>query len=1278
LNLYRLIAATLLCMVATVPLVAQIPMEGRSVPLQVTSAPAKKVFNQVIKTGENAIQTFDFELASPLEPNGYGLFVPNANDAYVYVNERPLEVDPVLFPNGLSYLIPEGYLVEGANSVRIWRAPEPVDGSVWVGTAVFALTSFEHRHFGAAMAQYITPKDPEKVRKAQLPSADQLKYDVLSYDLYLQPDMVAALNTNSTATKPPTRALSSRITSATVAITAQNVSGAPLTSFVVDFDRNLDQNSTLSPPSPAPITVSRIDRGPDTADLLGSSTFNDPEELITIPLSPAVPAGGTFTVRIGYSGYPSVEYTETYQDIAPPYCGNTHNGVAVVYTASQPYGARRWWPCKDVPEDKANSTIQRINVPTGTKTMSNGVLQSVVAGPDAGTETHTWVNNSPISTYLVTFHASNYVYSDATYTGLNGTTTMPVRHAIYPEQVGNEGNGAAGTVTVINVFRNLFGEYPFLDQKYGTATWNITYGIENQTATGMPAGASAGVGNGFTRRNVHELAHQWWGDSVTYANFDHLWLGEGFATYAEGLWDEFKPGGGPAGMVSHMNGASFKSNAMISPTTALVGPTGDRVLSQPAYERGAWVLHMLRHIVGDTAFFNGLKQYQQTFKHSVTYSSDFEAIMEAASGQNLDNFFQQWLYRTNTAAAPTFPRYAWTGAATESGGVYTVAVNVIQAQGGTIPFDNPVDVRVTASNGQQHTVLIPSNAFSTTTNIVTGTTVPVAIDIDPDSFVLKNTNRVSIRTVGLPNGQQGVAYTQVLSATGGTTPYVWSLGAGAPNWISLVSGTTLSGTPPAAGTYSIPITLTDNSSTQRTTTLQLKVSAAVGIPEVLINEVYYDNYGVTTDSGEYIELYNASGAPADISGWKVMLVDGSTGNAYSPSPITIPAATTLAAGDYYVIGNATTVNAAFPGAVDLNVDLNNILQDGRRGATPGPDAIVLKTAADVRVDSLNYSGSRPFAPSGSESSNALSEGGTGMVVSFALGTANNASLGRLPNGGDTNSNLRDFANIPLSPGSANSGGVTLPFSDTFDSGVNSAWRRSFQGLRTATAGSANVPSVAAPSPAGGSFMEVFDSTGGGDSAYLAGAWNQINFTGYIWIPQDVASNGWATGLGIATRNENGWFSYDSGYEVPNAFYLVYQNGPLGSQALSNGALPTVTGTLRFVAANGTPSLNVGPTSAQFTQLGSSTSVQKNAWNKFRMVFDVPNNKLYAAMNDSVVLYDGAIPSGNYNTSGGVTVGFRENHTGNPPNANVEGTWVDHIAVDTNTAVGSGVEDSFLY
>lgn len=430
-------------------------------------------------------------------------------------------------------------------------------------------------------------------------------------------------------------------------------------------------------------------------------------------------------------------------------------------------------------------------------------------------------------------------------------------------------------------------------------------------------------------------------------------------------------------------------------------------------------------------------------------------------------------------------------------------------------------------------------------------------------------------------------------------------------------------------------------------TLGLVASAPA---QVVINEFLYDPLTPATDAGEFIELYNPSASAVDISGYTVVLVNGANGVAYLTT--TIPAATSLAAGGYYVLGNATSVDANFgAGTVDQNVNYDNILQNG------GADAIVLRDSTSARIDSANVEADTAM-PAGADQAHAIAEGGMGRFVSPDA-TAAGTSGGRLPNGVDTGSNLQDFAPMFPTPGAANVG-ATLPITDSFTVAANAAWQRNFVGLPLQIVAGATDPGVA--STDGGNVMKNADLTGGGDANNINGAFSQINFTGEIFIPNDNAL-GWSTGLGIATRMEPNWFSNATTNGLENGFYLEYQNNTAATTITKLGA--THGGSAVFFQGQAAGTLNTGLITGYVnTPLGSpTTGVNKNAWNPFRLVFDKPSNLLYASLNNNV-LYAGPIPAGS-NNSGGITVGFREEHAGTPT-ATGEATYIDGITLDTNT------------
>ncbi|AXA36702.1 MAG: M1 family aminopeptidase [Candidatus Sumerlaea chitinivorans] len=748
---------------------------------------------------------------------GYGLRVVGLRPAEIEVNARRLDIEPLQRSDGWYYRVPEALLRVGVNEMVIRSSKATREGTLWDGTVMFSLDgSYEEIHFERAFAEGV-PK--------VAPPADpvQPKFDVLFYDCSWTPSMTASV-----------------LNAASVTVRARSLDSS-LTTCVLDFDSN-----------GGALAVSSVDSGPSTPLLPFSVDTANNKLRITLPAP--VPAGEEFQVRINYSGTPRPTGT-----FGAPYVRSTHGSppVAVVYTFSEPYGARQWWPCKDLPDDKATSSIQRITVPSGQgwQVVSNGRLAAVVN--NGATETWVWENRYPIATYLVSFCVSNYVYVSATYTSRDGTTTMPIRHAIYPENLSLEATGAAGTLQVMNFFADRFGEYPFLDEKYYTASHNSGAGMEHQTATSMPGGD---VQDGMQRRNVHELAHQWFGDKITPLTFDHLWLNEGFATYCEALWDEYK--WGRYQFWSRVNGWS------VSTTQAVVGPNSDNFSGAAVYRKGAWVLHMLRHVVGEQKFWEIMRTWAQhpAVSYGSAVSQDFEDVAEAVSGMDLTAFFSQWLYRTDSSNPPAQPTYRFHGSSSKSGSDWLLALNTTQVGSGT-PYVMPLDYEVVCQDHQTTTVRIQNSALSAVDTVNLGTSVPLEIDLDPDNWVLKYMG-LSLNTVSLGRIPVNKPFAYRLHASFGTTPYTWSGGSGLPPGLTLASSGLITGTPTATGLYTFSVTVTDGASASRSATLTVEVTSDP-LPEEVIVESRTSSGGLTPtpayqETGTFGNTTSKSGAPGTV------------------------------------------------------------------------------------------------------------------------------------------------------------------------------------------------------------------------------------------------------------------------------------------------------------------------------------------------------------------------------------------------------------------------------
>jgi aminopeptidase N len=308
------------------------------------------------------------------------------------------------------------------------------------------------------------------------------------------------------------------------------------------------------------------------------------------------------------------------------------NNSKIVYTISEPTFAPTWFVCDDDPSDKAFLDIEIIN-DSQFVSVSNGILKSV--NNFENEKSYHYKTIYPISTYLIAIYSAPYKNFEDTYYGISGRDSMQIKYFAFPEHFENAKTDFAEHKEMLKVFSKIFGEYPFIKEKYGVAEFLWNFGaMENQTITGIGYTFVSGR-NFFTDIYVHELAHQWWGNAVTLKTWDDIWLNEGFASYSEALYAEAKSG--KEALISKMN-SKFSEHF----SGKLYAP--NNLFGQTVYDKGAWVLHMLRFEIGDSSFFKSLRTYYDTFKYSNASVSDFKNICETVSGESLDKFFDQWIY----------------------------------------------------------------------------------------------------------------------------------------------------------------------------------------------------------------------------------------------------------------------------------------------------------------------------------------------------------------------------------------------------------------------------------------------------------------------------------------------------------------------------------------------------------------------------------------------------------------------------------------------------------
>lgn len=335
-------------------------------------------------------------------------------------------------------------------------------------------------------------------------------------------------------------------------------------------------------------------------------------------------------IEVFYHGDPSVnEYKGFSYDV--------HMTGPISWTLSEPYGAYGWWPCKQQLADKIDSFDMSIQVPKGNKAAGIGLLVAVDTLSDSSLIFH-WEHRYPLATYLAAVAVTNYE-EFTHYVTFHDGDSMPVLEYIYPEFMFIADTQAYRVEGMLILMDSLCGPYPFRSEKYGHAQWGRGGGMEHQTMSFMSD-------LDFSLM-AHELAHQWYGDKITCGSWQDIWLNEGFATYltavayehlsSRAAWEEY--------MNSTLTRATSETfgSVFVYDTTSV-----SRIFSgRLSYSKAAMVIHMLRWELGDDDFYKGLKDY--TAGADVCYefakTADLQFYMEQASGQNLDEFFDLWIYQ---------------------------------------------------------------------------------------------------------------------------------------------------------------------------------------------------------------------------------------------------------------------------------------------------------------------------------------------------------------------------------------------------------------------------------------------------------------------------------------------------------------------------------------------------------------------------------------------------------------------------------------------------------
>jgi hypothetical protein len=309
------------------------------------------------------------------------------------------------------------------------------------------------------------------------------------------------------------------------------------------------------------------------------------------------------------------------------------------YTVSEPFHSYLWWPCKQDLEDKADSAWINITTESTNLVASNGILKKETVAN--GKTRFEWKTNYPIAYYLITFSTGPYIPYE-THANLVGVSSpILIQTYVYDQNYLNDNKSEIDkTAKLIELFSEKFGPYPFAKEKYGHYTAPCNLGaLENQTMTMM---------NGYSFNLIaHELSHQWFGNNVTCANWQDIWLHEGFASYAESLANEFlvSKSEGINVIKNDQNSAlSSPDNCAYVPTSSLLDPFA--IFDGPnSYSKGATVLHMLRFEMGsDASFFSLLKEFHTKFSGKIATTDSLKNFVNKYTSKDYTTFFNQWIY----------------------------------------------------------------------------------------------------------------------------------------------------------------------------------------------------------------------------------------------------------------------------------------------------------------------------------------------------------------------------------------------------------------------------------------------------------------------------------------------------------------------------------------------------------------------------------------------------------------------------------------------------------
>lgn len=439
--------------------------------------------------------------------------------------------------------------------------------------------------------------------------------------------------------------------------------------------------------------------------------YRSPDKLY-IDLPKVLANGNELVVKVSYYG-PIESYKSRYISVAALGL-RTIPGNDLIYAFAEPDGAHAWYPCNDHPLDKAAYRF-RLTVPKGITAVANGTLLDTVFSGEQ--EIFIWSEEAPMATYLATVVVGYYKRIDAPAVG-----DVKIRHYVFEGDF-DYTNQLSSTQRMLDYYSNLIGPYPYNEFGYiviRTIDDESRFAEESQTMVEVDRGWL--VDSQAMGVLAPELVHQWFGDSVSVASWNEVWLKEGMANYLMVMWLDDQD------FVSITTLMADLENVLLTHASELNyplnQPPSSNMYGANTYDKGAWVFHMLRQEIGNENFSRFLREYYQRFAGGIASTAELQQVAEEVSGMDLNTFFQQWVYGSG------FPdlNITWTSQPD------SVTVQVCQVNTGQV-FALPLDIELDGRGGKSEQQVIQLDQFQE--QVTYTTSYPVsALIVDPDQNVL--------------------------------------------------------------------------------------------------------------------------------------------------------------------------------------------------------------------------------------------------------------------------------------------------------------------------------------------------------------------------------------------------------------------------------------------------------------------------------------------------------------------------------------------------------------